>query len=342
MFPLSLLYGLVMEIRNTLFDHQLLKSHKAPVPVISVGNLTVGGSGKTPFTIYLAEKLKARFPRIAIVSRGYGRKSRGLQVVCDGQKILCDHSVSGDEPQLMAQKLKTAAVVVAEKRWPAVQWAVSSFGAGLIIMDDGFQHRSMARDVDVLLINNAGSDRFNTPLPGGTLREFSYQFKRADFIIVNSDEPASASVAHKFKTRPLFMAQRRGGRLVDTDFKNSPMELQGQRVFAFCGIAGPDNFFKMLGSLSNGLAAVKRFGDHHDYKIGDLEKIYQLARAKNCSVIVCTEKDMVKVAPLYQQLVAGMEEVIPLRALTLEITVQNEQYFLEKLNSHLDLAVNKM
>ena len=174
LFPFSILYGLVIEIRNGLFDLGILRSVKFPVPVISVGNITAGGTGKTPFTIYLAYLLKKHFSTIAIVSRGYGRKSRGMQLVSDGQQILLDPSHAGDEPYLIAVHLPDCLVAVSEERSVAVNYLMDNYKPDLILLDDAFQHRQVKRDIDIVLVPVKETYTSKFILPTGNLREYKY------------------------------------------------------------------------------------------------------------------------------------------------------------------------
>lgn len=168
--PFALLYGLIIEIRNILYDLKIMPITKYAVPVISVGNLTAGGTGKTPFVIMLSRLLSAYGKRIAIVSRGYGRKSRGAVLVSDGENILAPADVSGDEPQLIARTLPFAIMAVAEKRKQAIDMILSQFQPQVILMDDGFQHRSVHRDMDIVLWNTQDRFYFNLPLPWQSAR----------------------------------------------------------------------------------------------------------------------------------------------------------------------------
>ncbi len=188
MNPLSEIYGAVVETRNYLFDRGILHSHKLAGPVVSVGSISVGGSGKTPFVILLGELLKQRRIRFDVLSRGYGRKSRGvLHVAPQGSA-----SDFGDEPLLIAQRLGCP-VFVGESRCQAGLVAESKFGPQLHILDDGFQHRWLARDFDIVLLT--ADDVHDGLLPGGRLREPMSSLKRADAIVLMNEMESSLAVS---------------------------------------------------------------------------------------------------------------------------------------------------
>ncbi len=183
LFPLTGLYGLAIEIRNLLYDKRCIKTSKFDIPVISVGNLTVGGTGKTPFVIYLAQYLKESSLSVGIVSRGYGRKTKGTVIVHDGKSILSSHDESGDEPWLIASALKSVPVIVDEDRTQGIQTLIDKFPVDVVLLDDAFQHRRAGRDLDILLINSRESSGNYHLLPGGKLREPLRQSRRASLIV---------------------------------------------------------------------------------------------------------------------------------------------------------------
>ena len=187
MNPLTGLYGAGIALRNTLFDHRVLASALLQRPVVSVGNLSAGGTGKTPFVIALGELLKERGRRFDILSRGYGRKTRGVRVVDPKGSA----SEFGDEPLLLARRLGVP-VVVGESRYDAGRTAEQRFDSELHILDDGFQHRSLARDFDIVLI--APGDLQDRLLPSGRLREPFSSLNRADAIVMPQDVASEKSV----------------------------------------------------------------------------------------------------------------------------------------------------
>lgn len=337
LIPVSLLYGLIIEIRNLMYRFRIFKIHKFPVPVISVGNITAGGSGKTPFTIYLANALKEKYGTTAVISRGYGRKSRGLQLVSDGREIKLDALEAGDEPLLIAKKVPGAIVAVAGKRKIAIEFVIKNFEVKLIILDDAFQHRAVHRDIDFLLINAREPLKWNLPLPSGTLREFQHNRKRADFIINTN---IKKDIAKKFSgsDESTFNSFSEPGDLYDADFKlrGTIDQIQNKRVCAFSGIADGDRFIESLRNQRMEVVHHKNFTDHHIYNENDIENLLQAAIRHQCKILLCTEKDMVKLIKFKSALQKLTDNGIDLFAVALKISIDNEHLLLKKVRECVD------
>ncbi len=270
--PLSAIYGGVVGARNLLYERRWLRSRSLQGPVISVGNLSVGGSGKTPFVILLGELLKARGVNFDVLSRGYGRTTRGVLLVDPGG-LPRDF---GDEPLLIARRLQ-APVVVGEDRYDAGRFAESQFGSQIHLLDDGFQHRGLARDFDIVLVTP--DDARDRLLPGGRLREPLRSLQRADAVVLTSSASAeSFPVAGKMVWRV-----RRG-----IDPQNVP-----PRPVAFCGVARPQNFLLQLRAAGIDPVAEAFFRDHHAYTEKDVHDLHELQRRSEAGGFVTTEKDAV-------------------------------------------------
>jgi tetraacyldisaccharide 4'-kinase len=269
---LSGIYGGVVGARNALYDRGWLRSHSLRGSVISVGNLSAGGSGKTPFVILLGEVLKARGIGFDVLSRGYGRRSRGVLLVDPGG-LPRDF---GDEPLLIARRLQ-APVVVGENRYAAGRLAESRFGPQIHLLDDGFQHRGLGRDFDIVLVTSEdGRDRL---LPSGRLREPLRSLRRADAVVLSSGAaPESFPLAGKTVWRV-----RRG--IVPRDVPPRPV--------VFCGIARPQNFLLQLRAAGIDPVAEAFFRDHHAYTEKDVRDLLQLQRRSEAGGFVTTEKDAV-------------------------------------------------
>jgi tetraacyldisaccharide 4'-kinase len=266
------MYGGVVGARNVLYDRRWLRSRSLQGPVISVGNLSVGGSGKTPFVILLGELLKARGVRFDVLSRGYGRDTRGVLLVDPGG-LPRDF---GDEPLLIARRLQ-APVVVGEDRYEAGRFAEAQFGPQIHLLDDGFQHRGLTRDFDIVLVTP--EDARDRLLPGGRLREPLRSLQRADAVVLTSGASAeSFPVAGKMIWRV-----RRG-----INPQNVP-----PRPVAFCGIARPQNFLLQLRAAGIDPVAEAFFRDHHAYTEKDVNDLLQLRRQSEAGGFVTTEKDAV-------------------------------------------------
>ncbi len=184
----SFCYGFIIWIRNTLFDWRILRIKKFNLPVISVGNISAGGTGKTPFTMELIRLLNQKYKRITIISRGYKRQSHGLQVVCDGHGFLAAVETGGDEPVLIARRFPGCVVLVSEKRSQAIEQAVRQFQSELIILDDAFQHRWVERDVNIVLLAQSNLLGREWLLPAGHLREPLDSLKRANLVMLIGKE----------------------------------------------------------------------------------------------------------------------------------------------------------
>jgi tetraacyldisaccharide 4'-kinase len=270
--PLSAVYGAVAGTRNALYDRGWLRPQRLQGSVISVGNISTGGSGKTPFVILLGEFLKARGIRFDVLSRGYGRTTRGVLLVNPGG-LPRDF---GDEPLLIARQLQ-APVVVGEDRYEAGRFAESRFGARIHLLDDGFQHRGLARDFDIVLVTP--DDARDRLLPAGRLREPLRSLQRADAVALTSGaSQESFPLAGKTVWR-----LRRG--IVAQNVSARPV--------AFCGIARPQNFLLQLRAAGIVPVAEALFRDHHAYTEKDVHDLLQLRQRSEAGGFVTTEKDAV-------------------------------------------------
>jgi tetraacyldisaccharide 4'-kinase len=279
--PLSAIYGAVSATRNRLYDRQFLRTHRLRGPVISVGNLSVGGSGKTPFVLLLGEQLKKRRIAFDILSRGYRRETDGVALVDPRGAV----SSFGDEPLLLARKLQ-APVILGESRFQAGLFAERKFGPQVHLLDDGFQHRSLARDFDIVLLPIQDlSDRL---LPSGRLREPLASLRRADAVVLAEDATAPPDL----DSETVVWRVRRGIRI-------DP--ISGPQI-AFCGIARPDVFFAQLRATGVEVAAEVAFRDHHRYTTTDAQHLRELQRRHRARGFVSTEKDAVNLGPLAAEL----------------------------------------
>ncbi len=243
--PLSLAYGAGVRLRLFLYGAGILKTKRLPCAVISVGNITAGGTGKTPVTMHIAELLKKRGRRVAILSRGYKRRSKGVCVVSDGKDILLDPLQAGDEPYLMALRLPGVPVIVGEDRVKAGEYLIKRFSPECIVLDDGFQHVRLSRDLNILLVDSKtglGNDQL---LPGGILREPSGGIGRADLILVK-DTGLKASEEQRLKgfNLPLlrFHYNVTGAFQLMRKRRLAPARLKGKKVLALAGVANPQSF----------------------------------------------------------------------------------------------------
>lgn len=276
MNPFSIIYGAVVRARNALYDRGRLPSHHLEGPVVSVGNLSAGGSGKTPFVMLLGELLKARGVKFDVLSRGYGRQSRGV--------LLVDPSglpqQFGDEPLLISRKLQVP-VIVGEDRYEAGRFAESKFGPQLHLLDDGFQHRGLARDFEIVLVTPL--DATDQLLPAGRLREPIDSLRRADAVVLSSGaSPESFPLQDKLVWRV-----KRG---------ILPKAVPPRPV-VFCAIARPQNFLLQLRAANIEPAAQAFYRDHHAYTEKDIRELLELKQRSEAGGFITTEKDAVNLGP---------------------------------------------
>jgi tetraacyldisaccharide 4'-kinase len=258
--------------------------------VISVGNLAMGGRGKTPLTAHVARLLIAAGERPAILSRGYGRREveDGVTVVSDGAAIVADLDRSGDEPLMLARALPGAIVLVCDQRAIAAALAEHVFHASVLILDDGFQHRAVARDVDLVLV--AEEDLRGRPMPFGRLREPVSALRRADALIADGEPEAMAALGHG---GPTFRLERHLGPAFSLD-PAQPLLSEVREVLAVAGIAQPERFFSALPGRGWQVAKTLAFPDHHHYTRQDIQRIVDAARAAGVTAMVTTAKDAVR------------------------------------------------
>jgi tetraacyldisaccharide 4'-kinase len=269
--------------------------------VISIGNLTLGGTGKTPMVEAVASLLQQEGLRVAILSRGYGGSSRGaLAIVSDGEKCLLSPEVAGDEPVLLAERLPGVPVVVGRNRYAAGMLAIKHFGVKVIVLDDGFQHVQLARDLDILLLDARRPFGNGRLFPRGNLRERPTALARAHATVFTRWNPDSThpSAAPRLPplTSPIFYSQHQPVDLrVLNDGQILPLTaLKGRRILAFCGIGTPDHFHQTLQQLEAEVVTRVTFPDHHPFVRSELEPLIQQARDRGADILVTTEKDGVR------------------------------------------------
>lgn len=298
LLPLSWIYGSVMQLRNLFFDMKFIKTERVNIPVISIGNITAGGTGKTPFVEMTARLLQENGKKVAVISRGYGRTSKGLQIVSDGEKILCDAAAGGDEAVLLAEKLPQAVVIVDEIRFRGATTAAENFHADVILLDDGFQHRKLHRNLDIVL-NDSQHSAFATPmLPAGYRREPIRGLKRADAVVWTklNEKDISQDELQKVSGKKIFSSSFEPVALEGVFIeKIIPLEqLKRKPVFGFCGTAQPENFKKTLQDLEMLVMKFRSFPDHHLYTKEDALSLFDDWKSMSSGIVLTTEKDAVK------------------------------------------------
>jgi tetraacyldisaccharide 4'-kinase len=330
LLPLSLHYALHICIKNKLYDLGFLKSIRVSKPLISIGNISTGGTGKTPFVIYLAEYFLKKQKSVAIISRGYKRDSKDLLLVYDGKKTLCSVKECGDELFMATEKIKLVYknffVAACNDRVKAAEMLIKNYSPDVILLDDGFQHRRISRDLDIVLIDAQDFHKNkivnSVLLPCGNLRESFGALKRSDIVIQNnktSSYPAIAKIK-KFKKEIVTINYK-----VDA-LVNHPDELlktEKDNAVAFSGIANTDSFYDLLSDLNINIKEKIKFKDHQKYTLKDINFI--LSKFKSDYILITTEKDFVKIKEF--------EEFInnyPVYYLKLNINILENSDILEK------------
>ena len=298
LFPLALFYRAMIFWRNWFYNIGFFVSQKLSCKIISIGNISVGGTGKTPAVIFLARLLESRGKRTAVLTRGYGRKSKGTVLVSDGKGNFASVSDAGDEPVFMANKINQIPIVADENRVRGGTYLIENFNPDIIILDDGFQHRAIERDLDIVLINSQSKNSDSNLLPYGLLREPKSQLKRADIIFLtktNLGETVSP-LTHNTDLEMFKSIMVPEKTISDTAGNDNPLEsLSGKNVFALSGIGDPGSFHSVIANTGAKIVGEEIKPDHYQYLEDDLIIIQQQASALSAECIVTTEKDLVKI-----------------------------------------------
>lgn len=310
-YPLSLLYGLGVAIRNYLFESGILPQKKVSASIISIGNITAGGSGKTPAAIYVAGLLSSFGIKAGILSRGYRRKSRGYLLVSRGREILADVSQSGDEMYLAAKELSIPAAVC-ENRVKGAERLIKDCPVEAIVLDDAFQHRYIARDLNILMFDQ----RFLTEkspedrrlLPSGLLREPFNAVKRSDLIIINRKFAKKKIIQKKtlkyFLNKPLYYGYYYENGIFDlkSGQRYELCDFCGQKSLVVSGIARPFSFLNVLEKSGISIDDKLLFTDHKNYSYKEIELIRRTFYEANSYSVLTTEKDAVKLSRYSKEL----------------------------------------
>ena len=337
--PISRVYGAGVELRTALYKGRWLEAKRLNRPVVSVGNLTAGGTGKTPLVILLAKMLEQAGRKPSILTRGYKRRSRESCIVIEpGRERQPDSDEVGDEPALLARRLTQVPLVVSADRYSAGRLAESRFGVDLHLLDDGFQHLHLHRDIDVLVIDSTQPFASGQLLPAGRLRERPVAARRADLIVITRGDPkANQRIAATLEgfgiRRPTFTARTRLCGLAPV---NSPGELPRlpsaeQRlrpVLAFCGLGNPDAFFRDLERWGFSLAGQLAFSDHHRYDRSEVQRLLDQAKASGAEWLLTTEKDV-------QNISEPRTGSLPLFYCSMELEIPEEDSFRREIFSRL-------
>lgn len=302
--PFSTPYRLGLIVRNLLFKAGILPSVQLDAKVISVGNVTVGGTGKTPCVERLARLLKEQGYRIAILSRGFGRKGKGTLVVSDEEKVYATAEQAGDEPMLLAKNLSGIPVIVGRDRAETGQLAIQNWEIDVLLLDDAYHNQQIKKDLDLVVMDSTNLWGNGKVLPAGPLREPLWGLRRADAIIltrVNEKDGKDKNIhrIRQLSDAKIFSAIHKPVHFVSIP-DNKKIELSGfknKRGIAFSGIGNPGSFQNTLQSMGMDIIDFFIFRDHYKYKPKDLKKIFDTAKTKKAEVLVTTEKDYFRLPP---------------------------------------------
>ncbi len=309
--PLVPLYAAATGVKNLAWDKGWLAPKRLQGPVISIGNLSVGGSGKTPLTIRLAQLLRERGASVDVLSRGYGRRSTAVAQVTAGGTA----EEFGDEPLLIAQAAGVAVFVGASRYEAGALAEASTAEPAIHLLDDGFQHRKLARDVDIVALH--ADDFQEKRLPAGRLREGFSSLARAHIVAMrNEDRELEPELRRRGFAGPIWWMERR----IESPAAN--------RVVAFCAIARGDEFFSGLRSCGTNVIAMRVWRDHHVYSEADIAELIELRRQHEAEGFLTTEKDMMRLPVELRQM---LESAAPLRAARLVVRLQNEPAAMDQL-----------
>lgn len=333
--PLVVVYGSVIWLRNFLFDRGVFKVKKADAKVISIGNLTVGGSGKTPTVIYLTEMLKNSGRKVGVLSRGYRRKTKGYKLVSgyNGPEMAVEDC--GDEIYLVADELRVP-TAVAESRVEGAGKFISDTGVDTIVLDDAYQHRWIHRDLNILIFDQRFLEKSGSLehllLPAGMMREPLGSVKRADIIIINRKFTEKREIPEKFKKyfegKSVFYANYEATGFYDVkDHKFYGLDdFKGQKSLVVCGIARPYSFLKILEEHKIDISNKELFNDHKFYNDKEIQEIRKLFYSVNAHSVITTQKDAVKLTHFSREM-----DDIDIYYLKIALKIENEDKFINRI-----------
>lgn len=345
--PLSYVYAVVLKTRSWLYDCELLRQKQLPCKVISVGNIVAGGTGKTPAVIWIAKYLQSEGFQVGVLLRGYGRAGdHSVSVVSDGKQILTSLTESGDEAGMIARKLPGVPIVVGGDRYAAGLEVIQLWGHtnGVLILDDGFQRRQLARDLDIVTIDSTQPFGTGKLLPAGTLREPKTALKRTDLLLLTRTDLATESVNFKRLAdgKQIFESCHQPTRLYQLSDGSDRSEsserdeecaldlLNGRSILAVCGIGNPEAFAATLGQFEPKAVELLPFPDHHRYSLADLNDISARVREVGADIVVTTEKDSQKLEAFAATTEFSLPESVQFFVLGIELEIRTNIAALKK------------
>jgi tetraacyldisaccharide 4'-kinase len=303
--PISALYGAITRVRLSLYSRGAFQTVKLERPVVSVGNITAGGTGKTPLVEWIARTIATSGKKVCILTRGYGRANPDRRVlVSDGATVFSSVAEAGDEPFLLATNLCGVAAVISDSnRIAAGEGAIKHLGTDCFVLDDGFQHLRLARDLNIVTVDATNPWGGGHLLPYGRLREPLEGLRRADCVMltrcdqVQQLEPVRLKLAQLTGDRPLFTSHMQTVRIRPLS-KSAPVSAPPTQIAAFCAVGNPQSFFEQLRQDGYALLLRKAFPDHHRYTQDDIETLVDEAKQAGAGCLITTAKDGVKLSAL--------------------------------------------
>jgi tetraacyldisaccharide 4'-kinase len=337
--PFSLLYGAIVKTRRMLYEKRFFASFELGVKTISVGNITVGGTGKTPLVAMISEILLNEGERVCILTRGYGRDNPKERVlVADGERVLADAREAGDEPFELANKLEGRAIIIADAdRAGAGKWALEEFGVTVFVLDDGFQHLRLKRHLDLVLLDATNPFGNGKMLPAGVLRESLLSLKCADAVIITranlvqdvSDIKTKVAEINTdcriFVSRNEFTDPIKLKGFLSEKKPYPKSKIQNLKSTAFCALGNPDNFFAQLRQEGFSLATTQSFADHHIYTQNEIRNLEKKAVESAAEILLTTAKDAVKLTHVKFNL--------PCFVMENGLTIDDESVFIELIQN---------
>jgi len=339
--PFVISYGFIIAVRNLFFNRSVFKSEKVNAKVISVGNINAGGSGKTPLVIYVTNLLKNSGYKVGVLSRGYGRKSSGYKLVSKGDEILASVEDCGDEIYHIALECKVTAAV-SENRVKGAKRFIEETNINSIVLDDAFQHRWIARDIDLVIIDQSFVNNKNifthNLLPLGDLREGFNALKRAEVIVLNrkflEKQETKSEMKNHFEGKKVFTSYYMAISFVDAmrKIEYGIDDFKGQESLVVSGIANPQSFLNVLNKVHVNTQNKLIFRDHKNYTLKEVQQIRKQFYTTNSHSVVTTEKDAVKLSRFYREF-----DDVDIFYLKINLCMDDEesfkQYLINKLKS---------
>ncbi|UCD84561.1 MAG: tetraacyldisaccharide 4'-kinase [Deltaproteobacteria bacterium] len=328
----SLIYRFVLQVRSLFYRREIFPSKRINCPTISIGNITLGGSGKTPMVAYLAAALRDKGFKVAVLSRGYKRKHPGrLALVSDGKEVILGVDEAGDEPYMLARKLNGVPIIVGKDRYQSGLLARNNFSVDGVVLDDGFAYLGLKRDLDIILIDGEIGFGSKKLLPRGILREPLKALARAGLFVINRAEDTREieELLRRYNpASPVFRSRFSFDKFININKREEVEQekVKENKILAFCGTANPSSFRQSLQELELDIAEFIEFPDHWYYRQSDLKRIAKMAQGLGVDYIVTTEKDGVKLEGRIE------EETPPWLMLLIKISMDDSDSFLDYLS----------